>query len=502
MPIALTAALPFSISASRDEREHLYPARLRSLIETLESTGATISMFCTGAWLETLSAEQPDAIERLRSLGDQLDWLGGSMYGAALGALSERDRREQLSRTDALLKKLLGVSATGVWLGDDWDRSLPATLVRAGYDFALVEERLDQAGSSGAGTATWQGRTLAILPVQEETGEDGFFAIKWSPDSKDLDTSVAQLLGSADLETVSAAYGRLSGPVPRKALAETVGPHLDTAHLSRRLRKAGTTARTHLLRSQTTLHRQTDLIYAGEEMIRAQIAFDAEQHRTRGWCNTELLDWAGELTSDLHVELPDQSWVLDTHRGSLRYFDEKPSVWPVSAQRLARQPEHGRWLADRWEGDDRDVPFKLKSRETQRGSITAVVHRPGLEKTLRASDRRLSVHYDFDGLSFERFGPEFTVQSPSLMLRIDGGAWRTPSDGDVLPGHRFRLRDESRSTEITIDLPVPGYLGVEQETDEKREYRFWPHFIASGATTYDVSLTFSDVIEPTTNITD
>jgi len=500
MPLVLIAPLTVALRASTEERNQQYVARILPLIESLEATGANVSVFCTGSLLEHLLTEQPDAIERLRTLGDQIDWLAGSMYGAGLGPLSERDRQEHLERTQALLQKLFSVSPTGVWLGYDWDRSLPATLIRAGYRFAVVEDRQPLESPLSAGTAMWQGRTLAILPVQNNAQEHGFHSFGWSQAPTNPDESMLQ---RPDLQSATEAYRNLPVPTPRKQLESLVGSQLDTAHLSRRLRKASATARTHLLKAQSTLNREEDILYVAEETIRAQMAFDAAQHRTRGWCDLERLDWAGELLSDLRVELPDQSWVLDPHRGSLRYFDEKPSVWPVSTQRLSPVSGQGQWLADRWEGDD-DQPghFELVSHETQRGSITAVLRRPGLEKTIQASDRRISVHYEFDGLSYERFGPEFTVQSFSLMLRIDGGAWRTPSSGEMLPGHRFRLREESRSTELTIDLPVPGYLGVEDESTGSGEYRFWPHFIASGATTYDVSFTFSDVIESATDTTD
>ena len=320
-------------------------------------------------------------------------------------------------------------------------------------------------------------------------------------------------------------------------------PEADLLHrkmisLSRKLRRSGPAdARTELLRGQCNcaywhggfggVHLPHLRAALHEAFIAGRVAADRDDHRGRGWGEATLEDWDADLEDELHVELPDQSWVLDPADGAaLLYLDDKASLWPISDV-MARHPEayhpHGtihdqypwRFLADHWmergaqvsdmlvAGPGQPQRYTIDSHDESRGAITVRVtsERGDIAKTITAEDRTLSIAYHLEGTPPGRFGPllPISVWEGAGELRVDGGAWRPVDEPFMATGHRFRFRHAGRGTQLIVSLPTPGDVfstpldtTAQTESGHRESVRqgivLWPHFTTDGSGVYEVTI--------------
>ncbi len=312
--------------------------------------------------------------------------------------------------------------------------------------------------------------------------------------------------------------------------------------LSRHLRRASSGSRTGLLRAQCNCawwHGGFGGVYLPhlrsalhEQMIAARVTHDQDQHRGRGWAEIETLDWDADWVDEIHVELPDQSWVLDpAEGGSLHYFDDKPGVWAVSdVMSRVSEPYHAestltdqfphRWLADRHLGVDASAqelaetgneppPWRFEVIETSatRGSAQIKFRDESshVTKTITATDRRLELDYVLDGATSGRFGPRLPVSvwEGAAELRVDGGNWTNLNAVDSFFGHRFRFRHAGRGLEVVVSLPVPGELFTTpvrtrsrnedgEEVEILQGVELWPHFNSAGTGHYKMTVEIGD----------
>lgn len=314
--------------------------------------------------------------------------------------------------------------------------------------------------------------------------------------------------------------------------------HHKMLRLSRQLRRASTESRTGLLRSQNNCawwHGGFGGVYlphlrnaVHEQMIDSRVIHDHDQHRGRGWTELETLDWDADRADELHVELPDQSWVLDpAEGGSLHYFDDKPGRWAVSdVMTRVPEPYHPdgtvtdafphRWLADRHlpEATTPDQVAALGNRPPTRsyeiveatgarGSVRVKLRDSAgrITKTISATDRRIQLEYVFDGAEPGRFGPRLpiSVWEGAAEMRIDGGSWTKLVEPERFLGHRFRFRHTGRDLEVVISSPIPAELFTNpirtlsrNENDATEEIlqgmELWPHFTSAGTGTYQLTV--------------
>ncbi len=311
--------------------------------------------------------------------------------------------------------------------------------------------------------------------------------------------------------------------------------------LSRTLRRgAPTEARTGLLRGQsncaywrgafggTNLPHLRSAVH--ESLIAGRLAYERSEHRGRNWGELHVEDWDADLADEIHVELPDQSWVLDpADGGSLLYLDDKPSGWPVSDV-MARQPEPHlpadgpvdrhpwRTFADLRMPRDAVVDdlaasgpapparYVVGAHDASRGSVTIRLTSADapISKTITAEDRTLAVAYHLDGAERGRFGPliPISVWEGAGQVRIDGGPWRDVDEAFMATGHRFRFKHEGRGTQLIVSLPIPGELFSLPIDTTMRDERgtvhvvrqgvvWWPHFTTDGSGVYEVTMLIS-----------
>jgi alpha-amylase len=269
-------------------------------------------------------------------------------------------------------------------------------------------------------------------------------------------------------------------------------------------------------------------------LITAQTLIDAGHHRTRGWCYLRHVDWDADGRSEVEVELPDQSWVLDPSEGGcLLYFDDKPSQWSIGdvvARRfeayhadLPTAPVYDRhtrrWLTDHLLPTATTAEafaavtyqellalpeFEYTVEETTEGRGSARIEMSACDgavsKTIQAENRLLDVEYQISGVPAGRFGPELPVAvwEGAGHIRVDGGSWQEIGEPLALHGHRFRLRHSGIRTSLLVVLRQPGTVFAFPLRTETRGDAglasvtqgvvLWPHWSTDGDGTYQLSI--------------
>ncbi len=312
-------------------------------------------------------------------------------------------------------------------------------------------------------------------------------------------------------------------------------------------------ARTDLLRAQTSCpywHGSFGGIYYPHlraavhgSLIAARVALEEATRRGRSWADIAHVDWDADGDEEIHVELPDQSWVLDPHEGgSLHYYDDKPARW-ATADVLRRRFETyhpelvedvgellydrrpHRWLSDlllpgevtagdfavhayRELAPLAGLRYSVEHAGADKAAVTVRLEAQldagaALEKEVQAEDRFLEVSYRLTGLPAGRFGPQLpvAVQEGGGSLRVDGGAWHRLETPLRLGGHRFRLRREGVPG-LTVSLRMPGELytapvrTLSRSQDGVDEILqgvvLWPHWRAGGAGSYQLRIEVAD----------
>ncbi len=267
-------------------------------------------------------------------------------------------------------------------------------------------------------------------------------------------------------------------------------------------------------------------------LLAARMAVDEAGRSGRSWVKVHRFDWDADGRDEIHVELPDQSWVLDLDDGAFAYFDDKPSQWMVPDVVAAHVEDYHtdetpsrvhRWLATRTlpiastpgslEAIGPDVvtagPFEVDEVDAGRGSVTltSTSHGGRVRRVLHAENRTFEISYEIDDLPDCRFGPEFPVGvwRGASSLRVDGGPWQAVDMPLALTGHRFRFRHEGRRKEILIALRQPGELYVLPLTTPNRNESgreeiqqgilLWPHWVRPTGGTHRLTVEVLDVAD-------
>ncbi len=124
--------------------EDNYQKAYGPMLDALERhPGVRLGLHYTGPLLDWFKASRPDVIDRLRALVDrgQVEILGGGYYEPVLASLREADRVGQLKRMADEVESLVGLRPKGAWLAERvWEPDVPKALVKAGYEFTIVDD--------------------------------------------------------------------------------------------------------------------------------------------------------------------------------------------------------------------------------------------------------------------------------------------------------------------------------------------------------------------------
>lgn len=262
----------------------------------------------------------------------------------------------------------------------------------------------------------------------------------------------------------------------------------------------------------------------------SRIAVDDAGRSGRSWAKAEELDWNADGVEELYVELPDQSWVLDSRTDGFLYYDDKPSRWMVPDVVAAHVEDYHtgqsaarvhRWLTTRTLNiednpgrlthltDDAVDPAAVERTEVSTGrgtvSVNSASHDGRVLRTVTAENRSFDLLYEVADLPDCRLGPEvpIAVWRGAGTLRVDGGAWLDLDMPMSLAGHRFRFRHEGRGNEVLISLRQPGELFVvplttfnrnESGSEELQQgVLLWPHWVRPREGKYRLSIEILDV---------
>ena len=125
--------------------EDTFRAAYEPMLAALERhPGIRVGLHYTGPLLEWLVAEQPrvrsNASPRSPTRG-QVEILGGGWTEPILASLPVADRIAQLRRMGDELAARFGHRPRGAWLAERvWEPSLPADLVRGGYEWTILDD--------------------------------------------------------------------------------------------------------------------------------------------------------------------------------------------------------------------------------------------------------------------------------------------------------------------------------------------------------------------------
>ena len=138
--------------------------------------GLRFGLHYSGPLLEWLLAERPDTVERVQALvaRGQVEILGGAWSEPILAALPEHDRLPQLVRMADEVERVFGRRPRGAWLAERvWEPSLPADLVRGGYEWTILDDNHLRAASVPE-DAMWsafstddQGQRLTVFGTEQ-----------------------------------------------------------------------------------------------------------------------------------------------------------------------------------------------------------------------------------------------------------------------------------------------------------------------------------------------
>jgi 4-alpha-glucanotransferase len=138
--------------------------------------GVRVGLHYTGPLLEWLVVEHAEFVERLGALSarGQVEILGGGWTEPILTALPAADRVTQLRRMGDELATRFGRRPRGAWLAERvWEPSLPADLVRGGYEWTILDDN-HLRGASVAEDAMWstfttddQGERLTVFGTEQ-----------------------------------------------------------------------------------------------------------------------------------------------------------------------------------------------------------------------------------------------------------------------------------------------------------------------------------------------
>ncbi|MFI5264145.1 MAG: alpha-amylase/4-alpha-glucanotransferase domain-containing protein [Candidatus Kapaibacterium sp.] len=131
----------------------------------------------SGILLEWLGKHHPEQLALLRSLVEKgrLEIISGGYYEPILAVFSEKDRRTQITKLSAHIKKTFGSVPQGMWLAERiWEQQLASTLSDAKIKYTILDDThfrgagLEEEDLTGYYLTEDQGNHVAVFPISKE----------------------------------------------------------------------------------------------------------------------------------------------------------------------------------------------------------------------------------------------------------------------------------------------------------------------------------------------
>lgn len=170
-----------------------------------------VALHYSGPLLDWLEEAHPEFLLRLHGLvaRGQVELMTGGYYEPILPIIPDRDKRGQIQKMTAYLRRRFGVQARGLWLTERvWEPHLAKSLAQAGVEYTIVDDAhffavgLREEDLVGYFVTEEEGSLLKVFPSRKRLR----YLIPWRSPAE----VVAYLRGVAH-QTVQ---GRGAGPAP------------------------------------------------------------------------------------------------------------------------------------------------------------------------------------------------------------------------------------------------------------------------------------------------
>lgn len=482
---------PVVIVPHRDGPDE-WEAAVATLVEVLGAhPDLPVTVRMPGAVVEHVSRTTPDSWAQLTS--HRVLWLAGGYVDAVLAALPPGAVERQLARERTAMDGA-GVTPGGIWFDAAWEPGLVTVARRAGLPLVLFEAGLVDPVPDRPGAVDRAGETVIAVPVVSEAFPfaegDGLTAIR------------VEAAGLAAL--VSRAAGTLLNPEqylsvhrPGARLAPHVatparGPEVEPFYRKLLLLVGDQGDRS--VSEDETLRLQSGEYVTGEgdhdahrRLLEARVALDRATHRGDSWVEMAEVDWDADGMEEVHIESFTTSLVVDPDSASIDVWEDKPSVWPITAVTPSVAAVLTRRLTE--DGEEPPVERMRVERKTEgRGEAALILAGDdGARCELEVAGRSVELNLTAPPSEPIRFGPEVPVWMEAGRLRVDGGEWLPTDEPLAVTGHRFRLTEGDRSLLISSPRPCELFL----RPLPGRGLMVWPHWVTQGDATYRVTFTIT-----------
>jgi hypothetical protein len=159
--------------AADEDGEHIYAARLKPFIQTLNQFPKIPAVLhYSGTLLAWLEANHPELFSILEGLiaRKQVEILGGGFYEPMMPLLPSTDKIGQIELLTAYLRKKFGKRPQGCWIPQEaWEQHLVGVLNACGMSYTFLEEsHFNTAGFSGPFApciSENQGKITVVFPL-------------------------------------------------------------------------------------------------------------------------------------------------------------------------------------------------------------------------------------------------------------------------------------------------------------------------------------------------
>ena len=136
-----------------------------------------LSLHYTGPLLDWFEKEEPNFLERLRTLvaAGQVEMLSGGFYEPILSVIPDRDVVGQVNRLSTFLRDRLGARPQGLWLAERvWDGGLPKKLAPTGLRYTILDDShfinagFEADSLTGYYLTEREGHPLAVFPISKD----------------------------------------------------------------------------------------------------------------------------------------------------------------------------------------------------------------------------------------------------------------------------------------------------------------------------------------------
>lgn len=467
-------------------------SRLGSVLSARPHLPLTIRM--PGAAIDHVRLHEPELFTSLEST--QVAWLAGGWSDPILAALPAAAAQSQIDR-EATAMAAAGIVPAGLWVGDSWEPGLIDFANENGFRILFVDQELIETATNGPAVVERAGTAAVVIPVlkgppPESRSGDGLATVAGRAEAISGMVKGRHFLTTPDRYlTTHAVPGRvvLTSGTPGRS------PEADIFFRKLLRIAADWGDRKSALDSVLSLQSReyvTEVVPAADDqalLVRTRKEVDRVLHRGDSWVTSVEVDWDADALPETVIETAHASLVVDPADGSIPVWDDKASHWPITAVTPASPLALVHQMTP--EGNEPPgLPMELAETIKGRAEATVLLKDPrGLTCRIHLVERSVEIEITVPELDQAWIGPEIPValNADETEVRVDGGDWVPVPEPVGFSGHRFRIRDNSKT--ILMSSARPAQFFVRPLSDGMV---VWPHWSTVGEASYQLAITPSE----------